>query len=77
MARDLSEIDISNMHDKEFKVMITKIFTGLEKRVEEMSETLNTKIRTNTAEIKGSINEIRYTLDKINSSLEEVEEKIQ
>lgn len=77
MARDLSEIDISNMHDKEFKVMITKILTGLEKRVEEMSETLNTKIRTNTAEIKGSINEIRYTLDKINSSLEEVEEKIQ
>ena len=60
------------MPDKEFKVMITKILTGLEKRVEEMSETLNTKIRTNS-----TINEIRYTRDKINSSLEEVEEKIQ
>ena len=31
----------SNMPDKEFKVMIVKILTGLEKRIEELSETFN------------------------------------
>ena len=31
-ARELSEIDRSNMSDREFKVMIIKILTGLEKK---------------------------------------------
>ena len=34
-ARDQSKIDISNMPNREFKVMIIRILTGLEKRVEE------------------------------------------
>ena len=38
MARDVSRTDISNMPDGEFKAMIIKIFTGLEKRIENMSE---------------------------------------
>ena len=32
MARDLSEIDISNMYDREFKATIRRIPAGLEKR---------------------------------------------
>ena len=31
-ARDLSEMEISNMPDREFKVMLIKILTGLEKK---------------------------------------------
>ena len=31
-------------------------------RVEDMSETVNTEVRNNEAEIKGSINEMRNTL---------------
>jgi len=54
MVRDPSKTDISNMPDGEFKVMIIRMLTGLEKRVEDMSETLNTEIR-NKIEIKGSI----------------------
>ena len=42
------------MLDREFKAMTIRILTGLEKRVEDMSETLNTKIRNNIAEIKDS-----------------------
>ena len=63
MARDLSETDISNVPDGEFKALIARILTGLEKRVEGISETINTEIRNNKAEIKGSINEVRNTLD--------------
>ena len=41
LARDLSKTDISNMPDRELKVMIIITLTIHEKRVEDMSETLN------------------------------------
>ena len=34
-------MDISNILDREFKVVVIKILNGLEKRVEDLSETLN------------------------------------
>ena len=40
-ARDLHKTDI-NMPDREFKVIIIKMLTRFEKRVEDISETLNT-----------------------------------
>ena len=40
-------MDISNMLGRKFKVMFIKILTGLEKRMEDSSETLNTLKRTN------------------------------
>ena len=49
-ARDLSEADISNMSDGEFTVMIIKVFTRLEKRVKDRSDTLTIEIRNNIAE---------------------------
>ena len=76
IIRDLSETDVSKMPDGVFKAIIVRILTGLEKRVEDISETLNTEIRNNIAEIKGSINEMRNMLDGINSRLEEAEEQI-
>ena len=42
-ARDLNETDISSMPDGEFEAMIIRIFTGLEKRNEDMTETLITE----------------------------------
>ena len=62
IARDLSETDISNMPDREVKGMIIMILTGLEKRGK-TSETLDTEIRNNIAEIKGTINEMRNMPD--------------
>ena len=38
--------------------MTIKIFTGLEKRVEDISETLNTEIKKNQSEIKNIVKEI-------------------
>jgi len=51
---------------EKFKAMIIRILTGLENRVEEISETINKEVRNNIAEIKGSINEMRHTLDGMN-----------
>ena len=38
-VRDLSETDLSNMSDREFKAMIIRILNGFEKRVEDTSKT--------------------------------------
>ena len=75
-TRDLSKTNIRNMPDKEFKAMIKRILTGLEKKVEDMSETLNTQIRNNIAEIKGTVNKVRNTLDGMSSRVEETEKQI-
>ena len=61
MARDLSLTDISNILDRELKLMSIRILE-LSKRVKDMRQTLNTQIRNNIAEIKSSINEMRSTL---------------
>ena len=45
ITRDQSEKDISNVPDRDFKVMIIKILTGLEKRVEDINENLNKEIK--------------------------------
>ena len=73
-ARDLSETDIGNMLDREFKTMNIKILSGLEKRLVNISETLNIEIRNKIAEIKDSINKMRNRLDGKNSRMEEAED---
>ena len=74
-ARDLSEMGVSNMPHREFKIMTIKILTGLEKRLEDTSETLNKEIKKNQSEMKNTINEIENTLDGINSRIHEAEER--
>jgi len=51
-TRDLNETDISSMPDGEFKAMITRILTGLEKRIEDISETLTTEIELKKESIR-------------------------
>ena len=58
-ARDLSKMYISNMPDREVKVMIIKILIGLEKRVEDISETLNKEIKKNQSEMKNTLSRIK------------------
>ena len=48
-------MDISNISDRIYKVMIIKIVTRLEENVESISETLNKK---NQPEVKNTIDEI-------------------
>ena len=44
-ARHLSKTDIGNMPDGEFKATIIRILTGLEKRIEDISEILTAEIK--------------------------------
>lgn len=45
MVRDLNGTDVNNTPNGEFKTMIIRIFTGLEKRMEDIRETLTTDIK--------------------------------
>ena len=73
IARDLSKMEIICLIGN---LMIIKILTGLEKRVEDISETLNKEIKNNISEMKNSINEIKNTLGGINGRLQEAEDCI-
>ena len=69
-AGDVSETEMSNIPDREFKVMMIKILTGVQKRLEDTSETLDKEIKkTNVSEMKTMINEIKDTIDGINCRL--------
>ena len=72
-ARDLRKTDISSMPDR-IESNNYKNTHQLEKRVEDMHETLNTKIMNNIIEIKGLISKMRNTLDGMNCRLEKAEE---
>ena len=54
------------------KAVIIRILTGLEKRVEDMSETLNTEIRSNRDKLFNK--QMRNTLNRMNGRLEEAGE---
>jgi len=54
-TRELNKTEISNMPKGEFKVMVIKILTGLEKAVDELSENFNKdmeSIKKNQSELK-------------------------
>ena len=64
------------MADREFKAIFIRVPTGLEKRVEDMGEILNTYIRKNIAERKSTLNKMTHTLHRMNSIMEEAKEII-
>ena len=77
-ARDLSKTNINNMSDEEFKAII-RTLSGLEKRTEDISDTLSTEIKevkNSQSQRKSAINRIINRLDVKNSRLDEAEERI-
>ena len=63
----INEEEISNLPEKEFRIMIVKMFQSLENRMEKMQETLN---MVNT--ITKIIEEIKIKQIEINNTITEV-----
>ena len=75
--KEITELEIRNLHDKEFKVMVIKILTELRGRMDEHSEKFNKgieNIKKNQTKLKNTITEIKNTLEGINSRLDDAEE---
>lgn len=67
------------MPNREFKGMIIKILTGIEKRVDDISETLMKDIGNifkTQSDMKSTMHYIKNTLDGMNIKLDKVEEQI-
>lgn len=57
-AIDLIDMDISNMSEIEFRLMIIKLLAGLEKSIKDTRECLRAEIESYQAEIKNALTEM-------------------
>ena len=79
----LSEVQIGNLPEKEFRVMIKKMIQDfgkrMEARTEKIQEMFNNELeglQNKQKEMNNTINEMKNTLEGINSRVNEAEERI-
>ena len=72
LEKKKKEMEISNMPDKEFKEMIIRISTKLERWIEQLRENLNKELKgiiKDQAELKNTITKMKNTLKGVNNIL--------
>ena len=81
--KQLNEVEIGNLPEKEFRIMIVKMIQDLGKRmeakVEKMKEMSNKdleELKNKQTEMNNKITEMKNTLEGINSRITEAEEQI-
>ena len=89
--KQLNEVEIGNLPEKEFRIMIVKIIQDLGKRmeakIEKMQEMFNKdleklktkhieELKNKQTEMNSAITEMKNTLEGINSRITEAEERI-
>ena len=65
-ANELIKNDLSNIAENEFKIIVIKLITGLEKSIEDSRESITTKIkgqRNIQEELKNAINEVQNKME--------------
>ena len=81
--KQLNEVEIGNVPEKEFRIMIVKMSQDLRKRMEanikKMQEMFNKdleELKNKQTEMNNTITEMKTTLEGINSRITEAEEQI-
>ena len=81
--KQLNEVEIGNLPEKEFRIMTVKMIQDIGKRIEakieKMQETFNKdleELKNKQTEMNSTINEMKNTLEGINSRITEAEERI-
>ena len=81
--RQLNEVEIGNLPEKEFRIMILKMIQNLGKRmeakIEKMQEMFNKDLeglKNKQTEMNNKITEMKNTLEGVNSRITEAEEWI-
>lgn len=72
-------MEINNLQVKQFKSLVIRILTELEKRTDEYSENINKElenIKRNKSQLKGVIMEMKNILEGIHSTVGNAEEHI-
>ena len=74
-----NEEEIGSLHEKEFRIMIVRMIQNLGNRIDKMQESFNKDVEELKSEqtvMDNSINEIKNSLQGINSRISEAEEWI-
>ena len=81
--KQLNEVEIGNLPEKEFRIMIVKIIQDFGKRmeakIEKMQEIFNKdleELKNKQTEMNNTITEMKNTLKGVNSRITEAEERI-
>ena len=81
--KQLNEVEIGNLPEKEFIIMIVKMIQDLgkimEAKIEKMQEMFNQdleELKNKQTEMNSTITEMKTTLEEINSRITEAEEQI-
>ena len=81
--KQLNEVEIGNLPEKEFRIMIVKMSQDLgirmEAKIEKMQEMFNKdleELKKKQTEMNNTITEMKTTLEGINSRITEAEERI-
>ena len=81
--KQLNEVEIGNLPEKEFRVMIVKMTQDLRKRMEakikKMQEMFNKyleELKNKQTEMNNTITKMKNTLEGLNSTVTEAEEQI-
>ena len=78
-ANELIKNDLSNVTENEFKIIVIKLITGLEKSIEDSRESINTEIkglRSSQEELKTAINDLQNKMKVTTARIEEAEVRI-
>ena len=74
--KQLNEVEIGNLPEKEFRIMIVKMIQKLGKRMEAKIGKVQEMFTKNLEELKNKQTEMNNTLSGINSRITEAEEQI-
>ena len=75
--KQLNEVEIGNLPEKEFRIMIVKMIQNIGKRMEAKIEKMQDVFNKDLEELKdNTITEMKTTLEGINSRITEAEEQI-
>ena len=81
--KQLSEVEIHNFPEKDFRIMIVKMIQDLGKTMEAKIETIQEMLKKDLEELKNkqtemnnTITEMKTTLEGINSTITEAKERI-
>ena len=81
--KQLNEVEIGDLPEKEFRIMIVKMIQDLGKRmeakIEKMQEMFNKdleELKNNQTEMNNTITEMKNTLEGINNRITEAEEQL-
>ena len=78
-ANKLIKNDLTNITENEFKIIVIKLTTGLEKSIQDSRETIATEIkglRNSQKELENAINEVQNKTEGTTARNEEAEERI-